>query len=762
MRLNNCDFKTAKSQVFQIIGRIEPEQWRVVETYEYVDEDGSLLFQVVRRERGHGANCEKDFRQRRPDGNGGWIWNLHGVIRVPYRLPDVLRASTVYLVEGEKDVGTLEGWELVASCNPGGSGSSRFYSRWVEEFRGRHIVIIPDNDKAGHKHAATVASILVPVAASIKVVELPHLPEKGDITDWRDAGGTAEEFSRLVEAAPILDTAGVAELRRHWDIADGSDQGPVPQPSDSSAPTYLPTICVTDRALQDITAEVIEAMKKKNDPPALFVRSGQICRRITDEHRRSKIETLNDHQLRYHIARSAYFERLRKSGPVRISPPRDVVQDVMAHGTWPFPPLDNCVTTPVLRPDGTVLTVPGYDPSTKLLYCPLGPMIMRAVPDTPSEAHLRRARELIEEIIIDFPFPDEASRANALALLLTPILRPAIVGPVPLALVNSPKQGTGKSLLARVTAMIATGVEATLMAAGHDEEEWRKKITATLWSGATIIPIDNIEGVLDSASLAMALTSAMWKDRILGHSEMITIPQLATWIATGNNIVVGGDMGRRSYSIRLDARTERPWMGRTFRHPGLIGWVKEQRLEILWALLTLSRAWYSAGCPAHNTPPLGTFEEWCRVTGGVLAHAGVTCFLGNLEDVYGNVDEDGPQWEQFLQAWYDVNRDNEVTPAELVTQVNFNKGGIRDALPDELALHQNDPGKLRVRLGRALAHRRDSQYGDYRLEKTGQDSHSKAKRWRVVRVQQDGQCRSAPVIPIRRQPDELQISTSAA
>jgi hypothetical protein len=483
---------------------------------------------------------------------------------------------------------------------------------------------------------------------------------------------------------------------------------------------------------------------------------------MPDENGRSKIETLNDHQVRYHMARSAYFERLRKSGPVRISPPRDVVQDVMAQGTWPFPPLDGYVTTPVLRLDGTVLTVPGYDPTTKLLYCPLGPMIMRAVPDTPSVAQLRRARELIEETIIDFPFADDASRANALALLLTPILRSAILGPVPLALVNSPKQGTGKSLLARVTAMIATGVEATLMPAGHDEEEWRKKITATLWSGATINPIDNIEGVLDSASLAMALTSEVWKDRILGRTEMIEIPQRATWIATGNNIVVGGDMGRRPYSIRLDARTERPWMGRTFRHPDLIGWVKEQRLEILWALLTLSRAWYSADCPAHNTPPLGTFEEWSRVTGAVLAHAGVTGFLGNLEDVYGNVDEDGPQWEQFLQVWHDANRDSEVTPAELVTQVNFNKGGMRDALPDELALHQNDSGKLRVRPGRALARRRDSQYGDCRLEKTGQDSHSKAKRWRVVRVQQDEQSCCAHVIPIRPQPDQLEISTSAA
>jgi putative DNA primase/helicase len=135
-------------------------------------------------------------------------------------LPKLLKAETIYLTEGEKDVHTLESWGLVASCNPGGSGSSKLYGEWPEYFRGRHIVIIPDNDAPGHKHAGAVAAAVLSVAASVRIVELPGLPAKGDVTDWRDAGGTLERLNELIEAAPVIDAAALAELKARWGIAD--------------------------------------------------------------------------------------------------------------------------------------------------------------------------------------------------------------------------------------------------------------------------------------------------------------------------------------------------------------------------------------------------------------------------------------------------------------------------------------------------------------------------------------------------------------
>src|SRR5207249_4181617 len=155
-------------------------------TYDYVDDRGALLFQVVRF-------LPKNFKQRRPDGNGNWIWNLKDVRRVLYRLPVLLaadRIQTIYIVEGEKDAQRLLDLGLVATTNPGGAGKWR--PEFNEPLRGRHVVISPDNDDAGRAHAQTVASSLHQVAASIKILVLPDLSPKGDISDWLDAGGTVE------------------------------------------------------------------------------------------------------------------------------------------------------------------------------------------------------------------------------------------------------------------------------------------------------------------------------------------------------------------------------------------------------------------------------------------------------------------------------------------------------------------------------------------------------------------------------------------
>lgn len=239
------DFPTRKVEVFRLVGRSEPEYrhdgtranghsagtaptkptkptgtaggWREIARYPYVDRNGNLLFEVVRFQKPDGS---KAFKQCRPDGRGGVIWKLDGIERVPYHLPQLLNAETVYLPEGEACVATLEAWDLVASCNPGGSGSSHLYLAWADYFRDRHVVVLPDNDAPGRKHAVAVAAALLPAAASVRIVELPGLPMKGDVTDWRDAGGTFERFRELTEAAAPIDAAALSELRARWALAD--------------------------------------------------------------------------------------------------------------------------------------------------------------------------------------------------------------------------------------------------------------------------------------------------------------------------------------------------------------------------------------------------------------------------------------------------------------------------------------------------------------------------------------------------------------
>ncbi|MBA3616783.1 MAG: AAA family ATPase [Rubrobacteraceae bacterium] len=179
-------------------GQRKGPRGRIVETYDYHDEGGELLYQTVRLEE------PKDFRQRRPNGRGGWEWKMEGVRRVPYRLPELLaadRGDAVLWCEGEKDAGAGAELGYTATTNAGGVKSWR--AEYAEHLRGRPVVVIPHNDKDGSEYAEKVARDCYGKATSVKVVELPGVPEGGgDLVDWTDAGGTAGDLRRLVDEHP--------------------------------------------------------------------------------------------------------------------------------------------------------------------------------------------------------------------------------------------------------------------------------------------------------------------------------------------------------------------------------------------------------------------------------------------------------------------------------------------------------------------------------------------------------------------------------
>jgi hypothetical protein len=169
-----------------------------VARYPYRDEQGRLLFEVVRFP-------GKQFRRRRPDPQrpGEYVWNNRGVRPVLYRLPAVRAADPaepIFVVEGEKDVDRLTRLGLVATCSPGGAG------KWREEYgaalAGRDVIILPDNDDPGRAHTEQVAAAVAPHARSVRVVSLPGVPEKGDVSDYLNAGGSVEGIFDLVAGAP--------------------------------------------------------------------------------------------------------------------------------------------------------------------------------------------------------------------------------------------------------------------------------------------------------------------------------------------------------------------------------------------------------------------------------------------------------------------------------------------------------------------------------------------------------------------------------
>jgi hypothetical protein len=176
---------------------------RIVQSYDYIDADGELRYQSVRY-------SPKDFRQRRPDGRGGWIWSMGDVERILYHLPALLNSAEddpdgiVFVIEGEKDADRLATFNFIATTNVGGAGKWKGTDgdRYAETLRGRRLVILSDNDSAGRNHAQDVARTCHGKAKDIRVIELPGLPTKGDVSDWLDAGGTREELFRIVESAP--------------------------------------------------------------------------------------------------------------------------------------------------------------------------------------------------------------------------------------------------------------------------------------------------------------------------------------------------------------------------------------------------------------------------------------------------------------------------------------------------------------------------------------------------------------------------------
>jgi hypothetical protein len=193
---------------------VEPRPERkIVKTYDYHAADGYLLFQTVRYQ-------PKDFRQRRPDGQGGWLWNLKGLQLVPYRLPQLLAAAEdepIFIVEGEKDADRLGELGLVATTNPMGAG--KWPAHFAEYFAFRRVVIIADNDDAGRKHALDVAGKLRGRGpAGVRILTLDGLPPKGDVSDWLDdaaAGNTAERLLALAQSAEEAKPARRSPLRSY-------------------------------------------------------------------------------------------------------------------------------------------------------------------------------------------------------------------------------------------------------------------------------------------------------------------------------------------------------------------------------------------------------------------------------------------------------------------------------------------------------------------------------------------------------------------
>lgn len=252
-------------------------RYNLDKTYDYKDESGALLFQAVRQRLSDPAKFpnepKKRFRQRAPDGKGGWIWSLQGVRRVLYRLPELLASipgATVWIVEGEKDVDRLRSLGLTATCNPMGAG------KWVDEFSdflaGHDCVVIEDNDDPGRTHAQEVCQSLFGKARSLRKLALPNLPDHGDVSDWLDAGGDETTLCQMADALP------------EWAPLANNGQAP-----SAKAQSVIQEVCMADVQIMSIdwlwenriprgTLTIVEGIEGEGKSTMLCAIGGAITR----------------------------------------------------------------------------------------------------------------------------------------------------------------------------------------------------------------------------------------------------------------------------------------------------------------------------------------------------------------------------------------------------------------------------------------------------------------------------------------------------
>lgn len=473
-----------------------------------------------------------------------------------------------------------------------------------------------------------------------------------------------------------------------------------------------------------------------------------MVRVVHDEQGVPKIDALDVARMRCRLTEVANFFTLRKSDggyvPVGTNPPKTLAENILAQTDWDLPALAGIARAPILRRDGTICTTPGYDNTSRLFYSPDPTLKLTPIPEYPCGEEVQACVDLLLQVINEFPFVDNASRANALSILFSILMRPVIDGHVPLAIVDALMQGTGKTLLDSSLAGIAVGnVSSESIPSKENEDEWRKKITSVLMTASPFVLLDNIPDntTLNSAPLAAALTSADWSDRVLGRSQAIRLPSRVVWVATGNNLRVAGDMPRRSYSIRLDANAERPWERTGFAIKGLAGYISTNRGNLLSAALTIVRAWYTNGQPRATTPPLGSFEEWSETIGSVLAFAGIDGFLSNLEQTQTVQDEDTQQWTAFFDAWWERFGNRMLTADDVCNVVmprpneplEYIDEPLARALPEPLIVNRDrGEGAFKRSLGRHLSRLRGRVFSGRKLRDAGLNKKNHVRLWQLV------------------------------
>lgn len=416
--------------------------------------------------------------------------------------------------------------------------------------------------------------------------------------------------------------------------------------------------------------------------------------------------------------------------PVVVDPRPAIVGTVLCRpGQWRFPRVAGVITTPSLRPDGTVLCTPGFDPVTRLFLMPDPALDLSRMPAHPTAADARRGLERLGALLPGFKFVDSVARSVALAGILTAVCRGAL-GAVPLTAWSAPAPGSSKSYYTDLVSTIASGRPCPVFSAGEDVTEMEKRLTAALLAGFPVIAIDNVSAGLGGDLLCAAVTQESFRLRPLGRSEMVEVEGRGfTIFANGNNLQVVGDMTRRVLLGRFDTGMERPEQRQFPFDP--IARVLADRSSYVAAALSVVRGYVLAGCPGR-LPTVGSFGRWSDLIRSALVWLGAADPLAAMQTAR-ETDTVTGTLGAVLTAWNGFYGAEAVTCRKVVSDLGgFTVDINRDALRDAIApVATNGKGLDALKLGNWLRGSRGRPIGRLKFASDAM-GHGGVAAWRVV------------------------------
>ncbi|MEU6702563.1 bifunctional DNA primase/polymerase [Streptomyces wuyuanensis] len=468
------------------------------------------------------------------------------------------------------------------------------------------------------------------------------------------------------------------QTRTFNDGSSALDPDSMPDPGEGFETNGPDLKVVTSRPELDITneADAIDGLLNimaAGHLPDLYKRSGGPCWVHQDDNDNPLMQQLSTDNLRAYLAdHVTTYQVVRDPLTDGTEEVRELLMPktcgtILGRKDWPLPKLNGIVTSPVVRPDGTLLQAPGYDAATGLYLAPRV-VLRRLRPDVAAESLANAKVIVLEQMLADFPWAQPSDRAHFLGALLTPILRPYFYGPTPMFIISATAPGSGKSLLKDI---LKYGYGIAETAWPENDTELRKSITTQLYTtGQPVVVLDNLPNgyIIKSPVLSSLLTAEHWGDRVLGSTNSVTMPNDRLWILTGNGLRTGGDNARRSMWIRLDPNCPDPDQRDGFRVGDLRPWLRANASTVVAALVTMVRAWIADGAPTIRTRK-GDYSEWASMLAGLLDFIGVPGWMAD-RDATMRQDDETQEWAAFLIAWSGKLGSNVVTAGAALTALN--------------------------------------------------------------------------------------------